>query len=319
MGAYLARRIVVNLFVLWLISLVLFVVIHAAPGDPIRMMISPTDINSGTAALLQQRRHELGLDQPLVTQYFHWLGDALRGDLGDSFANGKPVSALVRERLGPTVLLMGLAMSLSLLLSVPAGVWAASRKNSGVDYGVTVASLSAVCIPPFFLGMIGIYVFSFKLGILPSAGMQNPRDPSTADSIRHLVMPVAILGFAGAGALTRYVRSSVISELRSDYVRTAEAKGASRTRVLFRHVLRNALIPVITIVALSMPSLLAGAVIIEQVFSWPGMGQLAVASVNRHDYPVIVAFALLVSVLVLVSNLLADMLYTIVDPRVTLA
>ena len=318
MRAYIVHRVLANVVVLWIISIVLFMVIHAAPGDPIRMMIPPTEINTGTEAFLEQRRHELGLDRPLLVQYADWIRGALSGDLGSSFANGRPVVDLVAERIGPTVLLMGLGMLLALLIAIPLGVWSAAKKNSAVDYWASVTSLSAVCIPPFFLGMVGIYVLSFKLGWLPSAGMQDPRAPSFADSVRHLVMPVMILGFAGAGALTRYVRSSVISELRSDYVRTAESKGASRPRVLFRHVLRNALIPVITVVALSFPTLLAGAVVIEQVFSWPGMGQLAVASVGRHDFPVIIAFAMLVSILVLVSNLLADVLYTVVDPRVNL-
>ncbi|MPZ97533.1 MAG: ABC transporter permease subunit [Propionibacteriales bacterium] len=203
-------------------------------------------------------------------------------------------------------------------IAIPLGVWSAAKKNSAVDYVASVVSLSAVCIPPFFLGMVGIYVLSFKLGWLPSAGMSNPTAPGFVDSVQHLAMPALILGFAGAGGLTRYVRSSVISELRSDYVRTAESKGASGLRVLFGHVLRNALIPIITVVALSLPGLLAGAVVIEQVFAWPGMGQLAVSSVGRHDYPVIISFAMLVSVLVLVSNLVADVLYTVVDPRVNL-
>lgn len=318
MAAYIVRRIAINLLVLWIISLILFTVVQAAPGDPIRMMIPPSELNTGTEEFIAMRRHELGLDRPILVQYVSWLGNAVTGDLGSSFANGRAVSALIYERIGATILLMGLGLLISISIAIPLGVWSAAKKNSAVDYVASVVSLSAVCIPPFFLGMVGIYVLSFKLGWLPSAGMSNPTAPGFVDSVQHLAMPALILGFAGAGGLTRYVRSSVISELRSDYVRTAESKGASGLRVLFGHVLRNALIPIITVVALSLPGLLAGAVVIEQVFAWPGMGQLAVSSVGRHDYPVIISFAMLVSVLVLVSNLVADVLYTVVDPRVNL-
>jgi ABC-type dipeptide/oligopeptide/nickel transport system permease component len=316
--AYVVRRILANVVVFWVITLIVFLLIHLAPGDPVRMLIPPEQMNSSTAEFVARMRHELGLDQPLLVQYWHWLTGLFTGDLGTSFADGRPVLAVLGERIGPTVLLMGLALLLSLTLAIPLGVVAAARRHSPVDYGSTAVSLAAICTPPFFLGMVAIYIFAVQLRVLPSAGMSDPIAPGLVDSVRHLVMPVAILGFAGSGALTRYVRSSVASELRSDYVRTAQSKGASATRVVFRHVLRNALIPVITVVALSLPGLLAGAVVVEQIFAWPGMGQLAVASVGRHDYPVILGFALLVAILVLVSNLIADILYTVADPRVTL-
>jgi peptide/nickel transport system permease protein len=281
-------------------------------------MVPPDQYNAGTSDYLAQARAELGLDRPLPLQYFSWLGHALTGDLGYSVANHRPVVDLIAERIGPTLELMGLALLLGLVIALPLGVLAAVRRNSSADYAATVVSLVTISTPSFFLGIVAIYFLSLRWGLLPSSGMSDPTDGSLPDVLKHLVMPVTILGLSMAGQFTRYVRASMVSELTSDYVRTAQAKGLSMRAVLFRHVLRNALIPVITIVALSLPALLGGAVVVEQVFAWPGMGQLSVTAVQRQDYSVIIGFALLVAALVLISNLLADLLYSVVDPRVVL-
>lgn len=318
MAAYLTRRLLVSVAVLVLISIGIFVLVRSAPGDPVAMMIPPENLGPGSEAFIAAKRAELGLDQPLPVQYLIWLGNALHGDLGYSVGTGQPVAAMLGERAGPTVYLMGLALALALVIAVPLGLVAAVRKNSAIDYTASFLTLGAVCMPPFFLGILGIYVLSLKFGLLPSAGMSTPGRTSFGDSLLHLIMPLAILGFAYSGVLTRYVRNSVIGELKSDYVRTAVAKGASRPRVLTRHVLRNALIPVITVVAIMLPQMLAGAVVVEAVFAWPGMGQLAIKAVTGRDYPVIVGFAMVVAVLVLVCNIVADVLYTVVDPRVSL-
>ncbi len=318
MAAYLVRRALISVLVLVLISIGIFWLFRLAPGDPVEMMLPPQNRGPGSEVFIAAKRAELGLDKPIWVQYFTWLGNAVTGDLGFSLDTGRSVGELLGERIGPTVYLMGLSLLLSVLIAVPLGLLAAVRKGKLADYAASVVSLGAVCTPPFFLGILGIYIFSLKLGLLPSAGMSTPGEYSVGDSLSHLVMPLVILGFAGSGALTRYVRSSVIAELHSDYVRTAEAKGVSATGVVTKHVLRNALIPVITIIALSLPGLLAGAVVIETVFAWPGMGQLAIAAFNGRDYPVIIGFALFFSIMVLVSNLIADLLYTLVDPRVSL-
>jgi peptide/nickel transport system permease protein len=300
------------------ISVLIFALVHAAPGDPVSMMIPPDQYNAGTAEYLARMREQLGLNQPLPLQYVSWLRDAVTGDLGYSVASNRPVSELIAERVGPTIELMGLAMLLGLVIAVPLGVLAAAKRNGPVDYVATVVSLVTISTPTFFVGIVAIYFLSLRWGLLPSSGMSDPADGSLPDVLRHLVMPVTILGLGLAGQFTRYVRASVVSELDSDYVRTALAKGVAMRTVLFRHVLRNALIPVITVVALSFPALLGGAVVVEQVFAWPGMGQLSVTAVQRQDYSVIIGFALLVAILVLVSNLLADLLYAVVDPRVVL-
>ncbi len=318
MGAYLLRRTLISVLVLVLISIGIFWLFRLAPGDPVEMMLPPQNRGPGSEAFIEAKRAELGLDKPIWVQYFTWLGGAVTGDLGFSLDSGRSVGDLLGERVGPTIYLMGLSLLLSVLIAVPLGLLAAVRKGKLTDYAASVVSLGAVCTPPFFLGILGIYIFSLKLGLLPSAGMSTPGSPSVGDSLLHLIMPLVILGFAGSGQLTRYVRSSVIAELHSDYVRTAEAKGVSAGGVVTKHVLRNALIPVITIIALSLPGLLAGAVVIETVFAWPGMGQLAIAAFTGRDYPVIIGFALFFSIMVLVSNLIADLLYTLVDPRVSL-
>ena len=318
MGAYITRRLLINVLVFLLITVVIFWLVHKAPGDPIAMMVPPDQLNSGSAAFIAARRHELGLDEPLIVQYWHWLVNALHGDFGYSLVNGRSVTSLLGERLGPTIELMGTGLVLSLLIAFPLGVVAALRRNTRVDYAATVVSLGSVSIPAFFLALIAIYVVTVKFPILPSGGISDPSSPGLIDSLQHLILPALILGFGNSGPYMRYVRSSMITELGADYVRTAEAKGARRRRVVVRHTLRNSLIPVLTYVAANLPQQLAGAVVIEQVFAWPGMGQLAVSSVGRHDYSVIIGFALIIAVLVLISSLLADVLYTLVDPRVRL-
>ena len=318
MGAFFVRRILTMIAVFLLITVIIFWLVHMAPGDPVSRLIPIDEYNAGTPAFIAQKRHDLGLDQPLIVQYFRWFGNAVQGNLGYSVASGRPVSSMIGERISPTIELMGLSLALGILIALPLGILAAVRKNGITDYLATVVSLVTISTPTFFLGIIAIYVFSLKLHLLPSSGMSNPNDGSPADLVRHLIMPVLILGLATAGQLTRYVRSSMLSELTSEYVRTALAKGMPMWQVLFKHVLRNALIPIITVIAIFLPGLLGGAVVVEQIFAWPGMGQLAVTAVTRQDNSVIIAFALLVSVLVLLSNLLADVLYAVVDPRVVL-
>lgn len=319
MSAFLVRRLLTNLLVFFLITVAIFALVHATPGDPISMRIPPDQFNSGSAELIAQQRAELGLDQPVYIQYWSWLGNALTGDLGYSLLNGRPVTELLAERIGPTVELMLVGLAVSLLIAIPLGVLAARRRNTAFDYGAAVVSLGSVSIPIFFVALIAIYLFTLELQWLPSSGISDPANPGLLDTLRHLVLPALILGFGNSGQYMRYVRSSMITELGADYVRTAEAKGAGPSRVTVRHALRNSLIPLLTLVATNLGQLLAGAVVIEQVFAWPGMGQLAVSSVNQQDYSVIIGFALMVAILVLVSNMLADVLYTLVDPRVRLS
>jgi ABC-type dipeptide/oligopeptide/nickel transport system permease component len=317
-ATYLVRRVLTNILVFFLITIAIFTLVHKTPGDPIAMQIPPDEYNSGSAAFIAAKRHELGLDQPLPVQYWHWLVNALHGNLGYSLLNGRPVTDILAERIGPTLELMIVGLIISLLIAFPLGILAARKRNTFLDYGAAAVSLGSVSIPVFFVALIAIYLFTLKFQWLPSSGISDPSNPSLGDTLKHLVLPAVILGFGNSGAYMRYVRSSMITELNADYVRTAEAKGATPRRVVVRHALRNSLIPVLTAVANNLGQLLAGAVVIEQVFAWPGMGQLTVSSVGTHDYSVIIGFALLVAIFVLLSNLLADVLYAVVDPRVRL-
>jgi peptide/nickel transport system permease protein len=318
MTTYVLRRVLINVVVFLVITIGVFALVHASPGDPVRMMVNPEQMANGGADFIALKRHELGLDQSLPVQYWIWLQHMATGDLGYSYVNSEPVTSVIAQRIGPTVELMGLAFIVSLLVGVPLGILAAVRRNRLVDYLTTGFSLGSISIPPFFLGIVAIYVFSLKFGWLPSSGMSTPGAPSLSDELAHLVLPVAILGLASAGPICRYVRSGLIGELSEDYTRTAEAKGASPARVVLRHAFRNSLIPLITVVTISIPVMLAGAVVIEQVFAWPGMGQLVVSSIGQNDYPIIIGFSLYTAVLVLLCNLLADVLYAVADPRVKL-
>ncbi|MGW6505854.1 ABC transporter permease [Nonomuraea angiospora] len=319
MLAYLARRLLTGAAVFLLISAGVFLLVRAAPGDPVRMMVDPERLASGGPAFVAAKRAELGLDRPVLVTYGIWLRDVLGGDLGHSFVSRRPVAEVLGERMGPTVLLMGTALAIGLVLAVAAGTLAAIRRNTAVDYATTVAGLGTISVPGFFLGIAAIYLFSLRLGWVPSSGMSTPGDGGAADVLAHLVLPAAVLGLSIAGPFTRYVRAGLLAELGADYVRTAEAKGAGPARVLVRHALRNALVPLITVVMISIPQLLAGAVAVEQVFAWPGMGQLAVSSTAQLDHPVVIGFAMFVAVLVLICNLAADLLYAVADPRISLS
>jgi peptide/nickel transport system permease protein len=239
--------------------------------------------------------------------------------MGYSFFDRRPVGDIIKERLWPTAELMGTALLLALAIGVPLGLLAAIRQYSVVDYASAVLSLTTISTPSFFLGLAAIYLFSLKLNLLPTSGMFTAGAPrSIGDDLIHLVLPASILGLNLAGPFVRYARSSLLEVIRQDYLTTARAKGLRAFVVVVRHALPNALIPLITVIGIQIPALFAGAVIVEQIFSWPGMGQLALASITQRDYPVLMGFTMIVAVLVLTCNLLADIAYAVVDPRIRL-
>jgi len=314
LSAYILRRTLISIPVIIAISIGIFFLVRLAPGDPVMMQMDP-ELASSDPGYIERRRAELGLDQSIPVQYVAWARLVVKGDLGFSFTQRRPVLQVVLERLPATLRLMGTAIVIALLVAVPLGIIAALKRNGPVDYSVAAISLTAISVPSFFLALGSIYVFGLVLGVLPTAGM-GPG--GFRDSVRYLVMPAGILGFALAGPMTRYVRSSLLEELGKDYVRTARAKGAAPTRVVIRHALRNSLIPLITVIAVYIPQMLAGAVVLEQIFAWPGMGRLVISAISGRDYPVIVGFTLFVGILVVVFNLIADILYAVVDPRISL-
>lgn len=314
MGKYILKRILIAIPVLIGITLIDYAIMCLA-GSPLEMLKGPRISD----AALQAKEIAAGLDKPLIVQYFVWLWQLLQGNLGYSMKSYEPVSAMIGSHIGPTLLLMGASLALSLLIAVPAGIYSVVKQYSKGDYAVVTASFIGSSIPSFFLALILIYIFTVKLGILPSGGMNTlGMDGSVADTIRHMVLPVTVLAVSLAGSNIRYIRSSFLEILQQDYLRTARAKGIGYKRVIWKHAMRNALLPIVTVIGMQIPMLFGGAVIIEQVFSWPGLGLMTMTAIMGRDYPVIMGVCLLSAVVVLVSNLITDILYALVDPTIQL-
>ncbi len=302
---YIGKRLLFALPALWVIVTLVFLLVHIVPGDPVEQMLG----EGARAEDLQQLRHALGLDVPIGTQYAHYLAGILRGDLGESFRFQQPVTKVVIDHYPATLELAIVALIVCILIGIPAGVLAAERRATATDHAVGVFTLLGLSIPNFALGPVLILIFSVILGWLPVSGRGGPA---------HLILPAVTLGAGLAAILTRMVRTSVMEELSSDYVRTARAKGLSSSAVLFRHAFRNALIPILTILGLQFGTLLAGTIVTETIFSWPGIGRLAVQAIGARDYPLLQGCVLLIAVSYVIVNLLTDMVYAAVDPRVRL-
>lgn len=316
---YIIRRILMNTVVFFMVTVLLFLFINMMPGDPITSFVPPAALANAGPDFLANQRHKLGLDKPLYLRYFIWLKDFLRGNLGVSIQSGRPVSQIILERMGPTLLLTGMALIIAILLGMVIGLISAVWRGTIFDYSVTSFSFMAVSIPNFFAGLILIYIFSLTFGLLPTGGMKSVDTPgagSLVDRIKHLILPTISLGLYSSAYFVRYVRSSILDVLNEDYVRTARAKGLKETVVLFKHVYRNALIPFVTVVAMRLPMLFGGAVVTEQVFSWPGMGRLVISAVDQRDYMILMGVATFFAIVVLMSNFLADVMYGLIDPRI---
>jgi len=292
-------------------SLIVFSFVHLIPGDPVDAMLG-SEVDAATKAAL---RHEMGFDQPLPRQYLTWAERAARGDFGLSVRTQQPVAVMLVEKLPVTLLLTAAAMVFGLLIALPLGVVAALRYNTAADMSAMSVALVGVSIPSFWLGVMFILLFALHWHLLPSTSYV-PFSKNPGDALRHLILPAATLGLGLAGALTRMVRSGVLEELSLEYVRTARAKGLKSLRVINRHVLKNALFPTLTVLGVQVSVLLGGAVITEQIFSWPGVGQLIVTAVAERDYPTLQATILVIAVLATVAQLSVDVLYALMDPRV---
>lgn len=310
MTAYLARRVGQALVVLFLVTLIVFGLLHALPGGLVRAQLGP----KASPYEVHQLSIQEGLTKPLPLQYLVWLGDAVRGNLGFSYKLNTPVSTLLAEYFPRDLLLTGVAIALAIAVSIPLGVLQGFRRNKGVDYAFSGALLALYSMPSFLLGVIAIVVLNIQLGLLPSTAQQYGQGFGT--DVRVLVLPVLTLMLGNVAYYSRYVRSSVIDNLLEDYVRTARAKGAGWTRVLVGHVLRNSLMPVISLVGISFPYVVSGSLIVEALFDYPGMGLLFWDAEQSRDYPVLLGVVLLVSVAVVVGSLLADLAYALLDPRI---
>lgn len=302
---YVSLRLLFALPALWLIVTMVFLLAHIVPGDPVQQMLG----EGARAEDLQQLRHALGLDVSISTQYVRYLTGVVHGNLGESFRFREPVGRVVLDHYPATLELAFVSLLVCAAIGIPAGLLAAERRATAADHAVGVFTLFGISVPNFALGPVLILVFSVLLGWLPISGRGGPA---------HLILPAITLGASLAAILTRMVRTSVIEELSSDYVRTARAKGLSTSSVLFRHAFRNALIPILTILGLQFGTLLAGTIVTETIFSWPGIGRLAVQAINARDYPLLQGCILLIAVSYVVVNLLTDFVYALVDPRVRL-
>ncbi len=319
MRVYLLRRLLQMLPTLLGTTFIIFIIINAAPGNPMSTLVDPNI----SAEAIERRLESLGLDRPLMERYGIWLREAVQGNLGfSSRYRGRAVTDVIQTRLAPTLLLTFSSIFLGFILAVPIGVISATRQYSRLDYTVVIAAIAGVSIPVFFLGIVLIWLFSLQLGWLPVGGMMRAgaRHASwfayASDVGRHLVLPLITLTAAGTARFVRFTRSSMLEVVRQDYVRTARAKGLSERVVIYRHALRNALLPVVTILGLSLPFLFSGAVITEAVFAWPGMGTLIIEAVSTRDYALLMGTNLFLAVLVILGNMLADIMYALVDPRI---
>jgi len=322
MSRYLAARAVQTAITLALMSLVVFVLIGLMPGDPIDMMISgDPQMTSEDAARL---RAMYGLDKPLLERYLAWATQALQGNFGYSRSFGQPVLAVLWPRLLNTLLLAGTAFVLATAIALPLGIWAAQRPRSRADYLINLLCFAGISAPPFWLALLLITLFAVFLGWLPAGGMADVR-PGTpwatalVDQLRHLALPVITLTLVQLGAYTRFMRGAMIEILRQDYIRTARAKGASETTVLWRHAFANALAPVLTVLALSFGGLVSGALITETMFAWPGMGKAIYQAILDNDYNLALVGLLMATLATIAGNLAADLAYVWVDPRVSIA
>jgi peptide/nickel transport system permease protein len=311
MGAYLLKKIFILLGTLLLVSAVIFAVLMVIPSDPAQIVLGI----HATPETLQALRHKMGLDQPVIVQYLTYLKNMITGDLGRSITYDVSISSLIFSRLQVTVPLAILSMTFAILLSIPIGIYSALHRNRMGDYGIMVFSQIGLAVPAFWAGILLILLFAVTLHWFPAGGFQSWfTDPARA--LKSLLLPALSLGFVRAAVLTRMTRSSMLEVLGEDYIRTARSKGLSKRRVVYKHAFRNAIIPVITIVGLQAADLLAGAIIIENVFHLPGVGRLVFEAIGQRDLPVIQGVVLFIAALIVVINFLIDLAYRYLDPRI---
>ena len=311
MGRYITRRVIQMIPALWLVSVAVFMIVHLIPGDPAQIMAGP----SATDQQLEALTKKYGLDKPLWEQYVTWLREVLSGNMGHSFINGYPVNDLIAQRVPATLELAIGAALVVVVISFPLGILSALRPGSSIDFLSTLFSALSFAIPGFWLAIMMVMLFSLELKWLPPSGRPDFSEEPT-EHVKALIMPVLVLGIGISAKITRYLRSSMLEVLDQDYTRTARAKGLHERVVIGRHVLRNALIPVITVMGLQVGDLLSGAIIVESVFAWPGVGRLTLQAISWRDYSLLQANVLYIVLAFMVINLLTDLSYSFIDPRI---
>lgn len=318
MRRYVATRLFWMVPVALLVSFMVFVMARMIPGDPVLQMIPPEEALNLKQEDLDRIRHQMGLDRPMLIQYGEWLNRLAHGDLGRSLRTREPVQEIIQRRLPLTIQLASTGMVMSLLIAIPLGIWAAVRRGAFQDALASVIGLLGLSVPHIFLGIVLIYVFTFRLRLLPSSGfvplLENP-----LQSLKLMLMPGFVIGTGLMGSVMRTTRTSMLDVLRSEYITTARSKGLAERTVIYKHALKNAMVPVITVIGLQTAGLLGGSFIVEQIFALPGVGKIAVGAIFSRDFPVVQGVVLFFSVLYLVINLIVDMLYGLIDPRIRYA
>ncbi|NKC52345.1 ABC transporter permease [Ochrobactrum cytisi] len=313
---YCLHRLLIGLGMLLALTILIFVLLQLTPGDPIDAYINPNV--AMTRAEMDALRAQLGLDRPLPVQYLARLGQAVQGNLGHSLQRfNETVSGLIASRIGPTLLLMTAGLAIAIVIGITTGIISAVRRNSFPDYSFSVLALLGISSPAFLTALLGLYIFSVRLKLAPSGGMLTPAtDFSIPDLLRHLALPALVLSIGHAALIMRYMRSSMLETLNQDYVRTARAKGVREFWVVVKHTLRNAMLPVVTLIGSTIGPAVGGAIFTESVFNWPGMGLLLINAVETRDYPVIMGATLVIGACVIIVNILTDLAYAVIDPRI---
>jgi peptide/nickel transport system permease protein len=313
MTVYLIRRLLMTLPILLGVSVLSFGIMYLSPGKPAVLNMDPSVSVEARARQLEA----LGLNDPVHVQYTRWLVRTLKGDFGVSYIRQRPVGQMIWERLGNTMILMGTSLLLAAAVAIPLGILSAQKPYTPLDYAVTTGSFLGIATPDFWLALMLIMLFSVQLGWTPVGGMSTlGADFSLLDRLHHLILPSIVLATAAMASLMRYTRASMLEVLQQDYIRTARAKGFRERTVVYKHGLRNGLIPVITIFGLLLPGLVGGSVVVEKIFSWPGLGMMFIDATFQRDYPVIMALVMIGAVVTIIGNLIADVLYAVVDPRI---
>lgn len=315
MGRYIQRRLLITIPILIAITAIIFGLLQLTPGDPLDAYLSPDVVLSK-----EQRasaRRDLGLDRPAPIRYLFWLRETARGNLGYRIKTGEPVGVVIKQRIVPTLSLMGLGLLIGITTGIFLGVISAVKQYSFLDFLLTILAFLGASTPAFFAGLLGLYVFSLRLGWFPAGGVSTPGQPeSFGDRLYHIILPALILSIFQISSIMRYTRSAMLGVLRQDYIRTAQAKGLSQRAAIGVHALRNALIPIVTVVGATIPGLVGGAVFLESIFSWPGMGTLYLDAIAGRDYPLIMGMTFIIATVILVANLLTDLAYAFIDPRI---
>lgn len=315
MARFLIGRLWQSIVLLLLVSLIGFMVLNLAPGGPLSQFALTPGM---TKEALDRIAEQMGLNRPLPVQYLDWLWKLVRGDWGKSFRDNRPVLDVIGSHLFATLLLMGASTLLSMLVGAWIGIRSAVRRGSLFDYSMTVLCFVALSVPTFWIGLVAIFLFSLRLGWLPAGNMYTVGDGSVRDILIHLVMPTCVLALVNVAIWARYMRTATLEVINQDFVRTAHAKGLAPRRILMKHIVGNALLPMITLAGMQLPTLLGGALVTETVFTWPGMGRLFLDSLGYNDYPVVMGLLMFSAILVLAGNLIADLLVAFVDPRIRL-